>query len=126
MVSSHCFNDRIDPYMYLVSVLCIPVSSIPTSLSFLKIFVLVSIIDTALLCVLVTVTSDSINDSEYIIAFIIYCQTLCVPGGIPGKKSILLRFSKIIGQNVPISYIILHDFLRFCKILFASYNILCW
>ena len=41
MVSSHYFNDRIDPYMHLVSVLCIPVSSIPTSLSFLKVFVLV-------------------------------------------------------------------------------------
>ena len=55
MVSSHYFNDRIDPYMHLVSVLlytseqhpymhlvsvlCIPVSSIPTSLSFFKKFV---------------------------------------------------------------------------------------
>ena len=36
MVSSHYFNDRIDPYMYFVSVLCKPVSIIPTSLSFLK------------------------------------------------------------------------------------------
>ena len=34
MVSSHCFNDGIDPYM--------PVSSIPTSLSFKKVFVLVN------------------------------------------------------------------------------------
>ena len=30
MVSFHYFNDRIDPYMHLVSVLCVPVSSIPT------------------------------------------------------------------------------------------------
>ena len=39
-------------------------------------------------------------------------------------RLILLRCSKIIGQNVPISYMILHDFVRFCKILLASYNIL--
>ena len=37
-IKSHRFSDSIDPYMQLVSVLCSPVSSIPTSLSFFKSF----------------------------------------------------------------------------------------
>ena len=37
-IPSHRFSDSIDPYMQLVSVLCSPVSSIPTSLSFFKSF----------------------------------------------------------------------------------------
>ena len=37
-IPSHRFSDSIDPYIQLVSVLCSPVSSIPTSLSFFKSF----------------------------------------------------------------------------------------
>ena len=60
VVLSHCFNGSIDPYMHLVSVLCKPVSSIPTCILFLcfvyqwpaslhhflflKVFILVSIL----------------------------------------------------------------------------------